>query len=78
MIDNSRIMDKRNNAAKGYAEKISRKQRLKRVHCPGVDYAVRHIVNELVNTNLIGADEMYKFLNERRYRDNTPEIWWYD
>ena len=66
------------NAASGYAEKISRERGLVRVSCPGVDYAIRHMAFELVNAGLIDADTMYEFLDDRRYREKTPECWWND
>lgn len=65
-------------AASGYAEKIARENGLIRISCPSVDYAVRHMVFELVNAGLINFDEMYDFLDKRQYRDKTPDIWWND
>ena len=66
------------NAASGYAEKMAREKGLTKIACPGVDYVVRHMAFELVNAGLISADEMYSFLDNRRYRDRTPEVWWND
>ena len=64
------------NAASGYAEKMARERGLIKIAAPSVDYVVRHMATELVNAGLVSFDEMYDFLDERRYRDNTPDMWW--
>lgn len=66
-------------AASGYAEKITRESgRLSRIQCPAIDYGVRMLACDLVNNGLVDPDEMYEFLDSRRYRDNTPDMWWVD
>lgn len=64
------------NAASGYAEKMARERGLIKISAPSVDYVVRHMATELANAGLVSFDEMYDFLDERRYRDNTPDMWW--
>jgi hypothetical protein len=66
-------------AASGYAENIARDSgRLSRIQCPAIDYGIRMLACDLVNNGLVDADKMYEFLDERRYRDNTPDMWWLD
>lgn len=78
-MDNTRAMSVAlDNAASGYAERVARDKGLMKIACPSVDYVVRHMAFELVNAGLIDADDMYNFLDERRYRDRTPEVWWND
>lgn len=64
-------------AASSYAEKITRENgSISRIQCPALDYGVRKLAIDLVNEGLVDADTMFSFLDERRYRDNTPDLWW--
>jgi hypothetical protein len=63
-------------AASGYAERISRENGSRVIQCPGIDWAIRHLAADLVKNGLIDPDKMFEFLDDRKYRDNTPETWW--
>lgn len=64
-------------AAKGYAEKITRESgQIAVIQCPAVDWAVRKFAADLVKNGLIDPDKMFEFLDDRKYRDDTPETWW--
>ena len=65
-------------ASMGYAEKTARESRIKVIHAPGLDFGVKQLVFDLVNSGVVDAETMYSFLDKNRYRDNTPEIWWND
>ena len=66
-------------AASGYAEKITRESGLiRKIQCPALDWAVRKMAIDLINAGVVDADAMYEFLDERQYRNYTPDIWWND
>ena len=66
-------------AASGYAEKIARESGvIRKIQCPALDYAVRKMAIDLINAGVVDADAMYEFLDERQYRNYTPDMWWAD
>lgn len=65
-------------ASNGYAEKTARENGVRVIQAPGLDFGVRQLVFDLVNSGVVDAETMYSFLDKNRYRDNTPETWWND
>lgn len=66
-------------AAKGYAEKITREAGcFSKIQGPSIDYGVRTLAVNLVKAGLVDADKLFEFLDNRKYRENTPDLWWLD
>ena len=64
-------------AAGGYAERITREAgRFDRFQGPAIDYGVRTFAVDLVKAGLVDADKLFEFLDNRKYRENTPTLWW--
>lgn len=63
-------------AACGYAEKIGRKNGIRIIQAPSLDFGIRQLVFDLVNSNVVDFEKLYEFLDKNRYRENTPEDWW--
>ncbi len=72
-MDYSKILKE---AARGYAEKIGREINVKRIQAPSLDFGIRQLVFDLVNSNVVDFEKLYEFLDKNRYRENTPNIWW--
>ena len=56
--------------------KIGRENGIKIIQAPSLDFGIRQLVFDLVNSNVVDFEKLYEFLDENRYRENTPEDWW--
>ena len=50
-------------AARGYAEKISRENGVRIIQAPSLDFGIRQLVFDLVNNNVVDFEKIYDRIN---------------